>query len=220
MKRVLGIVAGLVMTYACGHGHQGHGHGGHHMEKRFEGAEGWAQVFDDPKRDEWQRPQAVVDALELTPAMKVADIGAGTGYFTMRIARAVPQGEVYGIDLEPDMIRYLGERAKREELTNVRPVLGTEADPRLPAEVDRVLVVDTYHHIANREAYFAALRANLRANSRVVIIDFTEESPMGPPPEHRLSQASVESEMMSAGYKLVSAPALLPNQYFLVFAVR
>ncbi len=190
------------------------------MEKRFDGAEAWAEVFDDPKRDEWQRPKAVVDALELTPAMKVADIGAGTGYFTMRIARAVPQGEVYGVDVEPDMVRYLGERAKREEVTNVRPVLSSADDPKLPAEVDRVLVVDTYHHIAKREAYFGALRANLRPEARVVIVDFTESSPVGPPPEHRLAQAVVESEMMTAGYRLVAAPALLPNQYYLVFAAR
>ena len=190
------------------------------MEKRFDGAEGWAEVFDDPKRDEWQRPQAVIEALELTPAMKVADIGAGTGYFAMRIARAVPEGEVYAIDVEPDMVRYLGERAKREELGNVRPVLSTPDDPKLPAEVDRVLVVDTYHHIANRESYFGALRANLRPNSRVVIVDFTQESPVGPPPEHRLPQAVVEHEMLTAGYRLMSAPSILPNQYYLVFAAR
>ena len=214
MRTALVIVLGSIMATACGHGHHGH------HEKRFEGAEAWAEVFDDPKRDEWQRPQAVVDAMELTPAMTVADIGAGTGYFTMRIARAVPRGEVYGVDVEPDMVRYLGERAKREEVTNVRPVLSTADDPNLPAEVDRVLVVDTYHHIAKREPYFAALRANLKPDGRVVIVDFTESSPVGPPPEHRLAQGVVEGEMMTAGYRLVASPPLLPNQYVLIFTPR
>src|SRR5512143_3695049 len=98
-------------------------HGG--MPHRFEHADEWAKQFDDPSRDAWQQPDRVIAALALTPAMTVADVGAGTGYFSVRLARAVPQGEVLATDIEPDMVRYLGERATREHLPNIKAVLAT-----------------------------------------------------------------------------------------------
>ncbi len=204
-----------LLSAACA---QQHGAHGHHMDKRFAGAEHWAEVFDDPKRDEWQRPGAVIETLELTPAMAVADIGAGTGYFAVRIAPHVPQGEVIAVDVEQDMVRYLGERAAKEGLANITPVLGAADSPNLPHAVDRVLVVDTYHHIAGREAYFTTLRALLKPGARVVIVDYKSDSPMGPPPEHRFPLEQVEREMTAAGYALLDRPAILPNQYVLVFA--
>src|SRR5262245_27510300 len=103
------------------------------MPHRFENAEQWAKIFDDPARDAWQHPDAVVAALELAPAMTVADVGAGTGYFTVRLARAVPQGRVIATDIEPDMVRYLTERAGREHLSNVTAVQCGATDPKLPA---------------------------------------------------------------------------------------
>lgn len=202
------------------HGHAEGGHHPGHMEKRFQGADAWAKVFDDPERDAWQKPETVIDALTLTPDMVVADIGAGTGYFTMRIAKRVPKGAVLGVDVEPDMVRYIGDRAEREGLANVRPTLAVVDDARLPVAVDRVLVVDTYHHIAGREAYFVRLREKLMPGARVAIVDFTKESPVGPPADHRIDAAQVEKEMASAGYELLEAPAILPNQYMLLFTPR
>ena len=191
---------------------------GHHH--RFADAAQWAKVFDDPERDRWQRPDEVVAALRLAPDAKVADIGAGTGYFAVRIARAVPRGHVYAVDIEPDMVRYVSERAGRESLPNVTAVLAAPDDPKLPVAVDRVLVVDTYHHIEGREAYFRRLKSRLKPGGEVAIIDFTKESPIGPPAGMRLEPDAVKQEMARAGYALSAERAPLPNQYFLVFRPR
>ncbi len=191
---------------------------GHHH--RFTDAAQWARVFDDPERDRWQRPDEVVAALRLAPDAQVADIGAGTGYFTVRIARATPRGHVYAVDIEPDMVRYVSERAEREKLPNVTAVLAAPDDPKLPVAVDRVLVVDTYHHIEGREAYFRRLKSRLKPGAEVAIIDFTKESTIGPPAGMRLQQDAVKREMARAGYVLAAEHAPLPNQYFLVFRPR
>src|SRR4026209_2934107 len=89
-----------------------------HAHHKFSGAEHWAKVFDDPERDKWQKPHEVITALRLAPDQSVADIGAGTGYFAVRFAHMLPQGRVYAVDVEPDMVKYLGERAKKENLAN------------------------------------------------------------------------------------------------------
>ncbi|GAB4472043.1 MAG: hypothetical protein OHK0044_15510 [Burkholderiaceae bacterium] len=192
----------------------------HTHEHRFSGAEGWARVFDDPARDRWQRPDEVVAALALAPDAAVADIGAGTGYFAARLARAVPKGRVYAVDIEPDMVRYLGERAQREDLSNLRPVLGKPDDPQLPEPVDRVLIVDTYHHIGDRIGYFERLRARLKPGGAVAIVDFTLDSPVGPPRSARIPAQQVRDEMQRAGYALAAQHDFLPHQYFLVFRPR
>ncbi len=121
------------------------------MPHRFEKAEEWAPRFEDPERDAWQKPDEVIAALALPPDAKVADLGSATGYFAVRLARAVPKGHVYGVDIEPDMARYLTERARHEGLNNLTAVVGEPADPKLPEPVDLVLVVDTYHHISRIE---------------------------------------------------------------------
>lgn len=189
-------------------------HSHHHS---FEGAERWAAVFDDPARDRWQKPHEVIEALRLAPDASVADIGAGTGYFSARLAHVVPQGRVYAVDIEPDMVRYLNERAERAGLANVTAVLAAPDDPRLPAQVDLVLLVDTYHHIAQREAYFRRLLSALKPGGAVAIVDFTRASPVGPPASGRVDPADVASEMRRAGYTLAAEHAFLPYQYFLVF---
>ncbi len=192
------------------------GHGGHH-EHAFRDAERWASVFDDPARDAWQKPDEVIRALGLPPNALVADIGAGTGYFATRLARAVPRGRVYAVDVEPDMVRYLGERAQREGLTNLREVQAAPDDPRLPEPVDLVLLVNTYHHVADRSAYFRRLRQSLRPGSRVAIVYFLPDAPMGPPRHTRISAAVVKDEMGRAGYGVAAEHGFLPHQYFLVF---
>jgi SAM-dependent methyltransferase len=180
---------------------------------RFENADEWSRTFDDPARDAWQKPDQVIDALALAPDAKVADIGAGTGYFAARIARRVPNGVVWAADVEPDMVRFLGDRARRESLLNLRPVLSLPDDAKLPEPVDLALVVDTYHHIPAREAYFAKLRA-----AKLAIIDFRPDSPIGPPLEYRIPAEGVARELAAAGWHRVASHDFLPNQYFLVFA--
>lgn len=189
-----------------------------HHQHRFGNAEKWAQLFDDPERDAWQKPSEVIRALALTPDASVADIGSGTGYFAVRLARALPKGRVFGVDLEPDMVRYLTHRAKREGIANITAIQAGEHDPRIPEPVDLVLMVNTYHHVPERENYFRKLANSLKPGGRAAIIDFTLESPHGPPRHSRVPPAEIKRELTSAGYRLVQEHALLPHQYFLVFA--
>ncbi|MBI2292751.1 MAG: class I SAM-dependent methyltransferase [Betaproteobacteria bacterium] len=186
-------------------------------EHSFGGAEKWAQVFDDPQRDAWQKPHEVIQALALKPDAVIADIGSGTGYFSARFANMVPKGRVYGVDTEPDMVKYLAERAKREGLKNITAVTGAPGDPRLPEKVDLIIMVDVYHHVGDRDRYFRRLRDSLKPGGRIAIIDFRMDSPDGPPKSARIAPERVKTEMKGAGYALIQEHAFLPNQYFLVF---
>ncbi|MSQ72447.1 MAG: class I SAM-dependent methyltransferase [Betaproteobacteria bacterium] len=183
----------------------------------FSGAERWAHVFDDPKRDAWQKPHEVIQALALKPDAVIADIGAGTGYFSVRFANMASSGRVYGVDTEPDMVKYLGERAKREKHANLVAVAGTPDDPRLPEKVDLIVLVDVYHHVEHRERYFRKLRDSLKPGGRVAIIDFRPESKEGPPKAARIASERVVSELKGAGYTLTEEHAFLSRQYFLIF---
>src|SRR3990172_2436528 len=189
----------------------------HTRDHSFGDSEKWAKIFDDPKRDAWQKPHEVIQALALKPDAVIADIGSGTGYFSVRFAHMVPKGRVYGVDTEPDMVKYLAERAKRERLTNITSVAGAPDDPRLPEKVDLILLVDVFHHIDNRERYFQKLRASLKPGGRIAIIDFRMDSPDGPPKSARIAPDRVKAELKSAGYTLAQEHAFLPNQYFLIF---
>jgi len=186
----------------------------------FSGAERWAKQFDDPERDRWQKPDLVIRALALAPTAIVADVGAGTGYFAVRLARATPGARVFAVDVEPDMVRHIAERSRRERLTNIEAVLGRPDDPRLPAKADRVLLVNTYHHVDERVAYFDRLREDLNPGARVAIIDFTPDAPMGPARSARIARQQVVDEMRIGGYALAEEHTFLPYQYFLVFRAR
>jgi ubiquinone/menaquinone biosynthesis C-methylase UbiE len=172
------------------------------------------QVFDDPTRDAWQRPDDVLRALQLEPAMSVADVGAGTGYFSVRLARAVPRGQVIATDLEPDMLRFLGERARREQLSNLRTVLATPTASGLaPNSADRILIVHVWHHLADREKYARDLAAALRPGGRLFIVDFAPNAQRGPPASMRLAPEAVIAELEGAGLSASVSPMALPDQY-------
>jgi SAM-dependent methyltransferase len=192
----------------------------HTHQHSFGGAQQWAKYFDDPKRDAWQKPHEVIQALGLAPDAVVADIGSGTGYFSVRLAHFVPNGRVYGVDTEPDMVKYLADRAKREGLKNVTSLTGKPDSPGLPAKVDLILMVDVYHHISDRDQYFRKLKESLKPGGRIALIDFTEAAPMGPPLLDRIPAEKVKAELGQAGYSLAAEHAFLPNQYFLVFRPR
>jgi cyclopropane fatty-acyl-phospholipid synthase-like methyltransferase len=189
----------------------------HTQQHSFGGAERWAKVFDDPERDAWQKPHDVIQALALKPDAVIADIGSGTGYFSVRFANMTPKGRVYGVDTEPDMVKYLAERAKREGLKNVTAVAGAPDDPRLPEKADLIILVDVYHHVGDRERYFRNLQNSLKPGGRIAVIDFRMDSPVGPPQRARIAPERVKEELKRAGYTLSQEHAFLPNQYFLVF---
>jgi SAM-dependent methyltransferase len=213
--------AGAQTTVPSQHQHRGDHHPGgtsdrdiHHS---FGQAEMWAKEFDDPSRDVWQKPEEVLNALQLKRTARVADIGAGTGYFSVRIAKRVPDGKVFAVDVEPNMVRYVSERAHRAHLGVINPVQASAESPNLPVSVDVVLVVDTYHHIENRVGYFAKLKDSLRPNGQLAIVDFKADAPNGPPPKLRVPPGKVIEELAAAGYSLAAKHRFLPRQYFLVF---
>ena len=191
-----------------------------HMHHRFDDPEGYAKSFDDPARDAWQMPDRVIEALNLAPGATVADVGAGTGYFSMRLAKAVPQGTVYAVDIEPAMLAHIQKRAAAAGVTNIVTVRAGERSPKLPKPVDVLLVVDTYHHLPDRVAYFREVQASLTPGGRVAIVDFRKDSPEGPPPEFRFEAEQIVREMESAGYRVAAKHDFLPRQHFLVFARR
>ncbi|MGQ0526016.1 MAG: class I SAM-dependent methyltransferase [Betaproteobacteria bacterium] len=189
----------------------------HSHQHSFGDAEKWSKIFDDPKRDAWQMPHEVIQALKLKPDAVIADIGAGTGYFAVRFARMAPKGKVYGVDTEADMVKHLAERAQRDGLKNLIAVTASPDNPRLPEKADLVILVNVYHHIEGREAYFRKLQQSLNAGGRLAIIDFTMDAPQGPPKRTRIAPGRVKSELERAGYRLLEEHGFLPNQFFLVF---
>lgn len=176
-------------------------------------------LLESPDRDLWQRPDQIMDAMAIADASVVADIGAGSGWFTIRLARRVgPQGIVYAEDVQTEMINAITRRVAREGLPNVRPVLGLKNDPRLPQKVDAVLIVDAYHEIENRVAVLTSLARSLKPQGRIGVIDFKlDGTGPGPEPDERVSPDVVVKDAEQAGLKLIRQEPFLPYQYFLIF---
>ena len=187
------------------------GNGAHHA---FADADALTSVLDDPARDAWQQPDEVLRALELEPTMVVADVGAGTGYFSVRLARAVPRGEVIATDLSPDMVRFLDERARREQLNNLHATLATETASGLGVgSVDRILVVHAWHHLGDRISTARRIAASLRPGGRLLVVDFSLTAPRGPPPEMRVAPEVLISEFEAASLTAKVLPVSVPDQY-------
>lgn len=210
----------------AGHGnHAGHGqqqsehkhHAHKHMDKRFTDPEQLAKSFDNPERDAWQMPARVIADLGIRPGQKVADIGAGTGYFSVRLARSEAKPKVFAVDIEQTMVDYLEKRAAENSVPNLVPVLGLTSKAQLPEAVDVALVVNTYHHIEDRLSYFKDLRGSLRPGGRLAIVDWSKGAPMGPPDEYRFTPKEIQDELIAAGYRFVALHDYLPNQNFLIF---
>jgi len=196
---------------------QEHAEGAHHQ---FQDAEHWAQIFESPDRAKWQKPDEVVRALKLKPRETVVDIGAGTGYFTRRFARAVgPSGEAIGLDIEPGMIDYMKTDARKLGLTNYLARLSKPDDPGLaPDSVDVVFFCDVLHHVDDRVAYLKKVASGLKSGGRVAVVDFKASAPIGPPASMRVARERMVDQFRQAGYKLVAEHHFLPYQYFLEFA--
>lgn len=177
----------------------------------------------DPGRARWQRPDAVVRALALRRGQVVADVGAGPGFFTLRLARAVgPTGHVYAVDPEPAVLDVLRERLGRSRVRNVTPVLARADDPMLPAgRCDLALVVNSYHHVPDGPAFLRRLRQALARGGRIVNIDFDRrETPVGPPVAHRIAREQFLRDAERAGLGVVAEHRSLPYQYFLALRPR
>jgi ubiquinone/menaquinone biosynthesis C-methylase UbiE len=178
-------------------------------------------LLEAPDRDRWQRPDRIMDALGIADASRVADIGAGSGWFTIRLARRVgPQGVVYAQDVQQEMLNAISRRVQREGLANVRPVLGRGADPRLPeGSLDAILIVDAYHEIDDRVTLLANVARALKPQGRVGVIDFRiDGGGPGPDADERVDPDVVVADAEQAGLRMVSSEGFLTYQYFLIFA--
>ena len=178
--------------------------------------------LEGPDRDAWQRPDQVMDTLLIAEGSTVADLGAGGGWFTMRLAARVgPNGTVYAEDVQPQMIEAITRRTQRAGLTNVKPVLGTSSDPRLPGKVDAVLIVEAYGEMEHPVVLLSNVAAALKPNGRLGIIEFKKDGlGPGPPMAERVDPEHVIRDAAAAGLRLVSRESFLRYQYMLVFARR
>ena len=177
------------------------------------------QAYERPGRDAWQKPQEVVDALKLKPRDVVADIGAGSGYFTRRFASQVPEGIVYAVDIDEKMLQHIHQYVEKTNQRNIVTVLSPANDPMLaPGSVDLIFISNTYHHFTNRVDYNKRLARALRKGGRLVIVDYHKKQlPVGPPPDEKLAKEIVIKEISAAGFKLEQELTMLQHQYFLIF---
>ena len=178
-------------------------------------------LLEGPDRSLWQKPDEIMDALNIADGATVADVGAGFGWFTVRLARRVgPNGRVYAEDIQRPMLEAIGYRVRREELTNVETVLGTPEDPKLPAGLDAVLIVDVYAEVEDPVSLLTDIAAALRPQGRLGIVDFTKEGGgPGPPMEQRVETVDVIGNAAAAGLTLLSHETFLTYQFLLVFGL-
>jgi ubiquinone/menaquinone biosynthesis C-methylase UbiE len=178
---------------------------------------GW---LERPEREAEEAPEKALDALGIRAGMVVADVGAGTGYMSLRMARRVgPTGKVYANDLQPEMLQRLRANSQREKLSNVETVQGTEADPKLPPNtMDLVLLVDVYHEFSEPQAMLDKIRESLKPDGRLVLLEYRKEDPSVPiRPEHKMSVVEVKTEVEAEGYKLDQVIEKLPRQHIIIF---
>ena len=178
-----------------------------------------AAWLERPEREREERTDLLIDKLPLQADDVVADIGAGTGYFSFPMARRVPQGRVLAVDIQQEMLDILTARAAELGIDNVEPVLGSATDPRLPAGgVDLVLIVDAYHEFSHPREMGAAIAKALRPGGRLVLIEYRGEDPRVPiKPLHKMTEAQAKAEMVAVGLEWVRTGDFLPQQHFLVF---
>lgn len=191
-------------------------------ERGLPDVETYAHRLDDPSRDGWQKPEEVVALLDCPPGATVVDLGAGTGYFIPYLSRAVGDaGRVLGLDISASTVEWLQQVVDEEGLGNVTAITVAPDDPGLETRsVDRILVVNTWHHIEGRVAYAEKLRPALRRKGRLLIVDFTMESPIGPPAEKRLTVDTVMAELAAAGFESEVLEETLPHQYAIAATPR
>jgi ubiquinone/menaquinone biosynthesis C-methylase UbiE len=175
--------------------------------------------MSDPSRDEWQKPREAIAALAINPGSRVADLGAGGGYFTWHLAKAVGlQGRVYAVDIDETALGIIQKEMKSRGITNVVPIRAESTDAKLPEPVDLVFSCDTYHHMEDRVAYFRLLARYLKPEGRVAILDFHPHGFFSGLLGHGTAKEDVRREMEAAGYRLVRDYTLVDTQHFQVFS--
>jgi SAM-dependent methyltransferase len=187
--------------------------------KPFKDVEKYIAFLERPERAKWQKPDAVVTAMALSGDETVADVGAGSGYFSFRFAHALPRGKVVAIDIAPEMVRHIHHKAMTEKVPNLEVVLGKPEDPGVPEGATVVFLCDVLHHVPDPAAWLGKLAGEMKTGTRLVLIEFKEgKLPQGPPEKLKLPRAKLLALASGAGLVLADEkPKLLPYQTFLVF---
>jgi ubiquinone/menaquinone biosynthesis C-methylase UbiE len=221
MKRAMALL-GCVLVHALAVGQDTTQRDMQEMHRLHQDPKAYIAMLDDPKRDEYQKPHEVITALNLKEGEVIADIGAGSGYFTFRLAHHVGDtGRVYAVDVSPDMIVHLNRHIRDLRATNVVTILSAPDDPLLmDASIDRFFLCDTWHHIADHPRYLALMKKMLKPDGQIVMIEFKKaQTPVGPPLEMRIDREDLVKEMEANAFHLEAEYTFLPYQYFLVFKV-
>jgi ubiquinone/menaquinone biosynthesis C-methylase UbiE len=184
------------------------------------GVEG-ADWLDRAERDNEEEPDHAIDVLKIVKGSTAADIGAGSGYMTVKLARKVgPDGKVFANDIQQGMLDLLSKRLTKNKITNVSTILGTQDDPRLPIDaIDLVLMVDVYHELSQPQLMLRHIKASLKSGGRLVLLEYRKEDPNVPiRPEHKMSVAEAKLEVEAEGFKLTKTNEDLPRQHILIFS--
>ena len=179
-----------------------------------------ADWLERPERESEENVEGALDAIALRPGMTVAEVGAGTGYVALRMAKRVgPGGKVYANDLQPEMLGLLRNNAARGGITNVETVLGSETDPNLPAgQMDLIILVDVYHEFSQPQKMLQGIRRALKPNGRLVQLEYRKEDPNVPIlPDHKMSVAEAKTEVEAEGFQLQPVIETLPRQHILIY---
>jgi len=195
----------------------------HQMHRLHNDPKAYIGALEDPKRDAYQKPHEVIHALNLKSGEVIADIGAGSGYFTFHLARHVgDKGKVYAVDVSPDMILHINRRIRELKANNIVTLLADPDDPLLPdRSVNRFFFSDSWHHIENQSKYLSLMKRMLKPSGEVVMIDFhKKELPVGPPMQMKIAREDLIKQFDGNGYRLTKEHSFLPYQYFLVFIPR
>ncbi|MEO0474245.1 MAG: class I SAM-dependent methyltransferase [Bacteroidota bacterium] len=178
--------------------------------------------LERPERDREEKTSLLLDNMELQAGEVVADIGAGSGYFTFRMAPKLSDGKVLAVDIQQEMLDIMAEKAKQQGISNVELIKGTEKDPRLPqGVVDKVLLVDVYHEFSYPREMMEAIVSSLSADGKVFLIEYRKEDPNVPiKPHHKMSEAQAVKEMAAVGLQLLENRTVLPRQHLMIFGKK
>jgi arsenite methyltransferase len=222
MKLLLGFLS-LVLASVSVHAQDAAKRDQHQMHELHDDPKSYIGALEDPKRDAYQKPHEVLTALNIKPGEVIADIGAGSGYFSFRLAHFVGEkGKVYAVDVSADMVRHVNRRIRETKTTNVVTILADNDDPLLAdRSVNRFFICDVWHHVENQLKYLSLMKKMLKPGGEIVMIDFhKKELPFGPPMQMKIAREDVINQMEANGFRLSKEHTFLPYQYFLVFAPK